>query len=61
MSIGPEHFRKLGAVPPREPRAELRTAAASLHELFTALINEGFSEAQSLAILGHMLATNRQA
>lgn len=59
MSIGPDHFRTPAGPGQREPRADLRTAAASMHELFTALLGAGFTEAQSLAVLGAMLAANR--
>lgn len=46
----------MSALPPREPSADLRQAASALHQLFTALMNEGFTEPQALAILGHSLA-----
>jgi hypothetical protein len=37
----------------REPRAEYRQMAAQMHELYTALITEGFHEHQALTILLH--------
>jgi len=40
---------------PREPSADLRQAAGALREMFIALCNEGFSEAQALAIIGNIL------
>ena len=45
----------------REPRADFRMAAASLHEVFVALVNEGFTEHQALSIIGVMLATSPKA
>jgi len=39
-----------------EPSAVLRQAAKGLHEMFVALVNEGFSETQAMHILGVMLA-----
>lgn len=60
MSVGPDPFLPGMSGPvQREPRAELRTAAAQMHELFVALTGEGFTEPQALAVLGAMLATNK--
>lgn len=44
--------------PPREPSSDMRQAARALHETFTALINEGFTERQALAVIGQILAAN---
>lgn len=41
--------------PNREPAADLRVAARQLRELFVALVNEGFTEAQALRIIGNVL------
>lgn len=41
--------------PPREPSSDLRQAASGLHQMFVALVAEGFSEDQALVIIGHML------
>jgi hypothetical protein len=43
--------------PKREPSADLRQAAAGMAELFTALSDEGFTEAQALTILGQVIAS----
>lgn len=43
----------------REPRAELRSAAAHMRELYLALTGEGFTEHQALRILGAMIAGQR--
>lgn len=42
--------------PKREPSADLRQSASQTHELYTALVDEGFTEAQALQLLGTMLA-----
>ena len=42
-----------------EPNAELRQAAAGLWELYVALSNEGFTDQQSLTIIGQFLAGQR--
>ena len=44
----------------REPSAQMRQAAAAVHELYTALVNEGFDEIQALKIVGNMLSNNQQ-
>lgn len=40
---------------PREPSADMRQAAAALREMYIALLNEGFTEDQALAIIGHIM------
>lgn len=40
---------------PREPSADMRFAAGALREMFIALLNEGFTEDQALAIIGHIM------
>ena len=47
------------SIPPREPRADLRQAAGAMHELFTALLEQGFTEAQALHIVGVVVSTDR--
>lgn len=44
--------------PKREPSAEIRNAAAGMAEVFTALMDEGFTEAQALTIIGQMVRSN---
>lgn len=44
--------------PKREPSADIRQAAVMMHSVFTALIDEGFTESQALTILGTMLAAS---
>jgi len=39
----------------REPRAELRQAAAAIHEWFVALIDSGFTEEQAMHFTMQML------
>jgi hypothetical protein len=41
--------------PKVEPSAEIRGAAASLFELYVALVDSGFSETQALTLLQTML------
>lgn len=41
-----------------EPSAEMRDAAHKLREMYIALLMEGFTEAQSLQIVGYALAGN---
>jgi len=41
--------------PKVEPSAELRAAAASMYELFVAIVDAGFTEEQALALLSNML------
>jgi hypothetical protein len=43
---------------PIEPNAELRTLANTLHQMFVALTQEGFTEQQALVIIGQILAAN---
>lgn len=40
---------------PIEPSAQLREAANAMRQMFVALIDEGFSEAEALQIIGHIL------
>lgn len=40
---------------PQEPSADLRMAASAMRQMFISLVNEGFSEAQALQIIGHIL------
>lgn len=47
-----------GNRPKREPSAEMRAAARSVHELYTALTDEGFTSREALTILGHMLSAS---
>lgn len=44
--------------PPVEPTADIRAAARQLHEVYVALTNTGFSERQSLTIVGHILSVH---
>lgn len=44
---------------PIEPSADLRQMAAAFREIYIALILEGFTEAEALTIIGHIIATNR--
>lgn len=39
-----------------EPPADVRAFAATCREMFTALVNEEFTERQALDLVGHMLA-----
>lgn len=41
---------------PIEPSADKRQAAHELREIYVALIAEGFSEREAVAIIGHILA-----
>lgn len=45
---------------PREPRAELRQAAAAVHEFFIALTEQGFTEAQAMQLAVGMLASGQR-
>ena len=49
MSIDPKD-------PRIEPNAEMRTLASALWQMFTALTQQGFTEAQALVIIGQTLA-----
>jgi hypothetical protein len=42
---------------PQEPSADLRMAANAMRQMFISLVNEGFSEAQALQIIGHTVTT----
>ena len=46
--------------PEVEPPAETRAAAKVTFEIFVALVNEGFTDAQALQIVGSMLAAQIQ-
>lgn len=39
-----------------EPSADMRMFASSLRQMYIALLMEGFTEPESLAIIGHVLA-----
>ncbi len=41
--------------PDREPSAAIRTLAKSLREIYLALIREGFTPPEALAIIGHAI------
>lgn len=43
---------------PVEPSAELRVLASVLRQAYVALVAEGFTEQQALAIVGQLLAAN---
>jgi hypothetical protein len=45
-------------VPPIEPSANLRELAQMCRETFIALTGVGFTDAQALVIIGHMLRAN---
>jgi hypothetical protein len=42
----------------REPSADIRQAAATIHQIYTGLVDEGFTERQALIIVGQILAAN---
>lgn len=44
---------------PREPSADLRLAASGLHEMFTALLEQGFTEDQALTMLARVINSGR--
>lgn len=44
---------------PIEPAANLRELANTLHQMFVALTQEGFTEQQALIVIGQLLATDR--
>jgi hypothetical protein len=46
--------------PQREPSADIRVAARAMREIFTSLLNEGFTEDQALKIIGIMLAQAKE-
>ena len=46
----------MGEPAKREPNAEMRKLAASLMQMYLALTQEGFTEQQSLAIIGQAIA-----
>lgn len=41
-----------------EPRAELRQAASELWQMHVALTHEGFTDMQSLVIIGQVMASS---
>ena len=41
---------------PVEPSADLREVASFWRQTYVALINEGFTEREAVAILGHIIA-----
>lgn len=43
---------------PIEPSADLRTFAATIHQMYLALVHEGFDDRQALTIVGQVLAAN---
>jgi hypothetical protein len=43
---------------PIEPSADLRQMAATLHGMYVALMQEGFTEREALVIIGQILAAN---
>lgn len=45
----------------REPGADMRMAAARLHEMFTALVEAGFSELQAMQAVAEVLKSAIQA
>jgi len=42
---------------PTEPTADLRQMASLLRQTFIALVNEGFTEAQALKIVGEIIGS----
>lgn len=52
--MGDDEYNELAQRGRREPGAEIRAAAQKCHELFTALIDEGFTEPQALLLIGSM-------
>ena len=44
---------------PREPAAAMRVAAATVREMYIALIHEGFTEDQALRVVGHILEASK--
>lgn len=40
----------------KEPPADMRVMAAALHQMYTALVQEGFAPDQAMEILGRVLA-----
>ena len=41
----------------REPRAEMRTAAAGIRDMFLALLEQGFTEDHALRLVGNLIAS----
>lgn len=46
-------------MPQREPSADLRMAASALRQMYIALIQEGFTEAEALHIISEMMRSPR--
>lgn len=42
-----------------EPAADLRLMASMLRQTYLALVREGFTEQQSLTVIGQMILANR--
>ena len=57
----PDDFAQVGGLglPHREPRAEMRTAAAGIRDMFLALIEQGFREDQALQLVGNLIASQQ--
>jgi hypothetical protein len=49
----------MGMIGPEEPSADLRTFASAMRQMYIALVNEGFSPSEALAIVGHVIAGSR--
>jgi hypothetical protein len=47
-------------MPPIEPSADTRVFAKQLRQLYLALLDEGFSEAQTMSMLGQMMTAAAQ-
>ena len=45
--------------PHREPSADMRAAAAQLRQMYNALVAEGFTVAEALAIIGQILGNQQ--
>lgn len=42
---------------PIEPSADMRTAAHAMREMYVALVNEGFTTQEAMAMIGVAIAT----
>jgi hypothetical protein len=56
--VTPDNFAELGEIR-REPRAEMRTAAAGIRDMFLALLEQGFTEDHALRLVGNLIASQR--
>jgi hypothetical protein len=56
--VRPEDFAG-DTVPHREPRAEMRTAAAGIRDMYLALLEQGFAEDQALTLVGRLIASQQ--